>query len=183
MTDNTKATIAAAPFDDPRADLVLESSDGTLFHVHAIVLSLASPIFADMFNLPQPAAGQPTTHAGVPTVCVAESAHTLGLLLRWCYPIAAPPFAALDDIRLLLETARKYGIDLPAGAIAYALQGMLNRDPLGVFCVAVGHGLAETARVAARATLQHPFVRLDSPQLQYIPVKPYQQLMGYHAAC
>ncbi|KAI0037504.1 hypothetical protein FA95DRAFT_1506898, partial [Auriscalpium vulgare] len=52
--DNRNTPVAAAPFDDPHTDIILQSSDGTLFHVHKVILSLASPVFSDMLRLAQP---------------------------------------------------------------------------------------------------------------------------------
>ena len=46
--------LAEAPFDDARADLILESSDEVHFRIFQSFLSLASPVFTDMFNIPSP---------------------------------------------------------------------------------------------------------------------------------
>ncbi|OJT03115.1 hypothetical protein TRAPUB_6303 [Trametes pubescens] len=51
---------ASAPFDRDDADLILRSSDNIDFHVHRIILTLASPVFAGMFTTPQP----PDTNSG-----------------------------------------------------------------------------------------------------------------------
>lgn len=58
----TDTTTAEAPFNHPDADVILETKEEidsrvlvTQFRVHKIFLSLASPIFASMFSLPQPA--------------------------------------------------------------------------------------------------------------------------------
>jgi len=56
-------------FDAPDTDAVLLSSDGKEFHVHRLILSLASPVFRGMFSLPQPT--EPTSQ--IPTIDVAES--------------------------------------------------------------------------------------------------------------
>ena len=45
--------LAFAPFvDDARADLILQSADKVHFRVFKIILSLASPVFADIFSMP-----------------------------------------------------------------------------------------------------------------------------------
>ncbi|KAI0045000.1 hypothetical protein FA95DRAFT_1453039, partial [Auriscalpium vulgare] len=73
----------------------------------------------------------------------------LDLMLRWCYPVASPPLAELEDIRLLLETTRKYSISVPNGAVVHALKDTVHRDPLGVFCISVLYSLEDMAAAAA----------------------------------
>lgn len=41
-------------YDDPDAELILESSDGVRFAIHPIILRLASDVFAGMLSIPQP---------------------------------------------------------------------------------------------------------------------------------
>ena len=61
-----------------RSDLTLVSSDGVHFHVNSVVLSDASPIFADLFTIPQPA----SSDAGsTPEVAMSEATEELELLL------------------------------------------------------------------------------------------------------
>ena len=48
---------AAFPFDEGDADATLRTSDNVEFGVHRVILSLASPIFKDMFSMPQPQTG------------------------------------------------------------------------------------------------------------------------------
>ena len=43
---------ASEPFDHAKADIILRSSDNIDFHVFKLFLSLASPFFEDMFNIP-----------------------------------------------------------------------------------------------------------------------------------
>ncbi|KAI0044344.1 hypothetical protein FA95DRAFT_1562344 [Auriscalpium vulgare] len=50
----------------------------------------------------QPRTGQPITQADISTVFLQR----VRIPLRWCYPVTASPLAALDDIRLLPETAQ-----------------------------------------------------------------------------
>ncbi|KAJ7627871.1 hypothetical protein B0H17DRAFT_901672, partial [Mycena rosella] len=66
-----------SPFDDPNADAILRSSDDIDFHVHRIVLSLASPFFRQMLSLPQA-----ETEPSVAILPVSESALVLDRALR-----------------------------------------------------------------------------------------------------
>ena len=56
--------LAEAPFDDAKADLILRSSDEVPVHfrVFKIILSLASPVFADMFSMPSPSTPSEKPH-------------------------------------------------------------------------------------------------------------------------
>ena len=47
---------AQPPFDKLSADVILRSSDRVDFRVHRTILVEASPVFSDMFSLPQPTA-------------------------------------------------------------------------------------------------------------------------------
>ena len=71
-------------FDDGNVILVAEES---LFRVHRGVLSRHSPVFKDMFAVPQPAADAlaSDTVDGCPTVNVSDSTHDLKQLLLVIY--------------------------------------------------------------------------------------------------
>ena len=101
-------TLVDAPFDDTRADVILRSSDGVDFRVFRIILSLASPIFADMFSIPQPAARE--FHAGPQVVTLSEDSKALDLVLRHLYPMEHPTEIELRDACILIEFARKYEV-------------------------------------------------------------------------
>jgi len=57
IADRLPAPIVDAkhPFDDPKADVILRSSDNVDFRCYKLLLAFASPSFFEgMFNLPQP---------------------------------------------------------------------------------------------------------------------------------
>ena len=60
-------------FDAPDADAILRSSDGKEFRVHRLILGLTSPIFKDMFGLPQPT----DFPSQIPSIDVSESSDIL----------------------------------------------------------------------------------------------------------
>ena len=101
-------TLVDAPFDDTRVDVILRSSDGVDFRVFRIILSLASPIFADMFSIPQPAASE--FHAGPQVVTLSEDSKALDFVLRHLYPMEHPTEIKLRDTCILIEFARKYKV-------------------------------------------------------------------------
>ena len=174
--------LAKAPFDDPRADLILRSSDGVNFHVIKVILSLASPIFADMFTLPSPPASQ-NPNGDPTTVLCSEDAETLDLALRHCYPIRSPDVAKLRDARVLLEFARKYQVDLLEPSLTRFLTDTIERDPVGVYALAAAYECQDIAAKALRSSLALPIYLLQSPELQYSSTEQFQVLIHYHILC
>ena len=173
--------LANAPFDDVRADLTLESSDGVHFRIFKIILSLASPIFADMFSIAQPTSE--TVH-GVPTaVPVSEDSKALDLSLRHLYPVSSPTRVELREARILAEFARKYQVDGLKSVIARYLTDAIEDDPIGVYAIAVTYGFNDSGAKAARTTLKLPISRLQPPQVQCITTELYGELIQDHIAC
>ncbi|KAI0056150.1 hypothetical protein BV25DRAFT_1832532 [Artomyces pyxidatus] len=177
---------AAAPFDDEHADIILRSSDDVDFRVHKLILRLASPIFSDMFSLPSPVptslAADETRH-GLPVVKLAEDANTLDFILRWSYPVATPKVAELRTITLILDAARKYGIDALYASLAADLSRAVDSDALGVFAVATSFGLEVVAALAAVHSLALPLELLDSAELSHLSIYSYNKLLQYRFAC
>lgn len=180
-------TPARAPFDDPRADLVLRSSDGVNFHVFKVVLSLASSVFADMFTLPPPpplpASASQSSSDEPPVVSLPEDAETLDLALRHCYPIRSPEVVRLRDARILLEFARKYQVELLEPSLTRFLTDTIERDPVGVYALAAAYECRDIAAKALRSSLTLPIYLLQSPELQYSTTEQYQALIHYHILC
>ena len=90
-----------APFDDKDADIIFRSSDHVDFHLYKVVVAAASPVLRDMITLP--------TETTAPQVVeLTETARTLEHVFRFCGPVAFPDITTVDDIRAVLEAARKY---------------------------------------------------------------------------
>ena len=103
-----------APFDsDLRADVILVSSDGHRFRVRKAILTFVSPIFDDMFSLPQPndTIGGLRLGDGLPVVNLSETGTVIDALLRHCYPTLSQSLED-EDIIAVFSAATKYGIDL-----------------------------------------------------------------------
>ncbi|KAI0305970.1 hypothetical protein B0F90DRAFT_1613499, partial [Multifurca ochricompacta] len=173
--------IAKAPFDDSRADIILRSSDSVNFRVFKIILSLASSVFADMFNIPPPASQKSSEE--LPVVTLSENSEALDLALRHCYPIQSPELVKLHDARILLEFARKYQVDLLSSTLKHFLTDNMERDPVGVYVLAGMYEYQNIAKDAARSTLKLPISRLQSPELQYATAEQHQLLIQYYVSC
>lgn len=143
--------------DDPRlpADLVIRTRDGVSFHVHKIILGVASPAFAAMFINFQNSPAHAQDSAEEP-LALEEDARTLDALFRICYPVEDPVLDQAQDIFNVLSAARKYMMDHATAFCRRALRGpkFLAGSPFDVFTIAAHFGFEEEARVAALETLQ-----------------------------
>ncbi|TFY82478.1 hypothetical protein EWM64_g1530 [Hericium alpestre] len=168
---------AGAPFNDSTADVILRSSDNVSFHVHKVILSLASPFFRDMISIPQSTSGSDFSIVGeeaerLPIVDVTEDARTLETILRYCYPVEWPTVTQLSDVRLILEAAQKYDLDAAYKLGVASLKSCIDQDVLGVFAIACRCKLNDVCVAAARQFLQHTLITLDSEELDYTPGAP-----------
>ncbi|PIL24646.1 hypothetical protein GSI_12530 [Ganoderma sinense ZZ0214-1] len=149
VSDATAPTIARHPFNQPSADITLRSSDRVDFYVYGPILSQVSPVFADMFSLPQPSSVSRAAIADRPVVDVTEDSRALERLLRLCYPIRKEKLEKLGDIVPVLHAAMKYDMEWPIYLLTTDLQEIVPRSPLKVWAVACRCGLEDLAQDAA----------------------------------
>ncbi|KAJ6531173.1 hypothetical protein B0H19DRAFT_855010, partial [Mycena capillaripes] len=172
---------AQAPFNS--GDVILRSSDGVDFRVHRIVLSLASPVFASMFTLPQPG-----SEPDVPSIPMPESAITLDSMLRFWYPGAEPaPAKTFDELKDVLEILiSKYDVQSVAHTAQAYLQKYRETHPVAVYSIACNYGWEDLARDAAWDSLKLPLrvFDYDAPsELNNITGRAYHRLLQYHHLC
>lgn len=184
---------ASAPFDNSDADVILRSSDNVDFRVFKVLLSIASPVFKDMFKLPQAATGHndDDTKDGLPIVQMAEGSKTLETIFTMCYPmtlvnpiVAAPE--ELEDVKLLLEAALKYDVAMVEERARTWLISprFLKRDPVMIYVIACQWNLENEARVAARYTVG--YAMLDKPlekELDMMTIREFRALLIYIRRC
>lgn len=199
-TNRARPTIAEHPFDDISADIILRTCDDTKFYVHQLILSMASPIFRDMFVVGQSSVSGEDSggNAAKPVVLITEDSAVIDRLLRFCYPVA-DPVVPLEELPEVMEAARKYDI----GFIFEALKGTLYRDelfyPLQVYAIAARFALEDLAASAAKSrkwSLKHRpdsdvgFYDAESfdqtregrcyvPEMDHIPARSYRHLIDY----
>ncbi|KAJ7459705.1 hypothetical protein FB451DRAFT_982292, partial [Mycena latifolia] len=179
------------PFDDTAADVIIQSSDNVRFYVYKLILSLASPIFADMFALPQPQQKNDIDHDRDPhpVVRVSESSEVLHRLLSFCDPRCTPTWGSIEDIPMMLEVADKYCLDKMTrhlGNILMLATPYIEKEPMKIFAVAVRYHLPDVARLAAKFTLQLTWeeqLDRDTPELKHIQAIALRQLNTYQLAC
>ena len=173
--------LAEAPFDDAQADLILQSSDEVQFRVFKNILSLTSPIFTDMFSIPSPPSQNP--HDEIQVVPVSEDSIALDVALRHIYPVRNPKGDTLHFASILAEFARKYQVDALDTFITSYLTESVERDPVGVYSIAVTYGYNSIGTNAARLCRNLPFSGLQSPYLGCISAEHISELHRYHVAC
>ncbi|KAI5980460.1 hypothetical protein F5J12DRAFT_732678 [Pisolithus orientalis] len=136
--------LALPPFDHVKADVILRSSDGVDFRIFRLFLSLASPFFETLLDLPQPSEETDTDMEikdGLPVIPVSEDSKTLDSLLRFCYPCTLAEDPVLEDFRELiyvLDAAKKYSLDAIQQAVRKSLfiPKILEMNSLCCFAVA-----------------------------------------------
>ncbi|KAF7975463.1 hypothetical protein HWV62_9485 [Athelia sp. TMB] len=141
------ATAVLPMFNDENADMIVRSSDGVCFHVHAFIMSLCVPIFETMSTLPQvPAASTTVASASTsfvpPVVDVSEASETVQQFLQLCYPtIANPNVDSLECVQALLEMATKYDTDAIKERVAKFLEIFISHHALRVYAIAYRYQL------------------------------------------
>ncbi|KAK0438067.1 hypothetical protein EV421DRAFT_1714639 [Armillaria borealis] len=181
---DTATTIASFPFNDMGADLILRSSDGVDFYVHKPLLSLASPIFRDMFDIGQ---ATQTFQGGIPVVQMSEDSNVLHKLLVWCDPrsVPLPGQFTIDDISRVLSLTDKFMMEGIAGRVAMLLSEYVEKQPAHVYALAYrGRGSwgVELMRAAAWQTLKSDFPH-HTRVFDDIPANALMRLYEYRIDC
>ena len=175
------------PFDRLDADLIIRSCDQVDFHVHKVVLGIASVVFEDMFTAPGPPPHE--KEQGVPVITLTEDSKTLHHLLTAIYPVDPIISGTIEDALFLLATCQKYEMD----STAYCVRSLLKerKPPLvtvfnsfRAYGIASRYHLKEEALLAARLTLERPMnFNACSEDLRFISGADLFRLWGYHNEC
>ena len=184
------ATLADPPFNDPEGDLIIRSSDNVDFIVHKWLLAYASPVFKDMFLLPQQGiVGESDVKDGKPIVATTETADIWRTLLAFIYPSwisAAPELNSLEDALAVLQPSVKYMMEGVEKKIRAALVSphIVDANPVRVFASACQHRLYAEARIAAKKTLRLPLLgRPYINEFENITAGTLHRLQEYHQEC
>ena len=173
-----------SPFDKA-GEVILRSSDHQNFHIHRIILSLASPVFGAMFSLPQPEeladGDQTASQKSPPVIDVMENSFTLDVLLRQCYPVAKPFLEDLECVEHVLAAALKYEMSVAIQAMSELLvsKTIITENPLRVFFTACKYGLKREALTAAKASLRYDIDDVYLPDMEQVPTGYYFRLLKF----
>eukprot|EP00920_Eleutheroschizon_duboscqi_P033036 GHVT01079685.1.p1 GENE.GHVT01079685.1~~GHVT01079685.1.p1 ORF type:complete len:333 (+),score=19.08 GHVT01079685.1:328-1326(+) len=180
---------AKAPFNDLGGDILVRSCDHVQFRVHKFLLSLASPIFEDMFSIPLPPAS-PDTNIDLPVVDLTETSSTIRNILYFCYPLCkvgpVPPITSLSGLSDALEATKKYEMLEAHKFLLASLRDpiFLQQEPLRVFAIASQEGSEPDARLAIDYMLsQGMFVEDPFPELKLLDGEVIYKLLRYHKQC
>jgi hypothetical protein len=185
------STIAEYPFNDSSADLTLRSSEGTSFLVRRSMISLASPVFDDMFGLPLVGDNE---HSERLVIDLPETNRELRLLLEWCDPRVIPqcplPFLDIPD---LLRVADKYQVSSIPYRVLPQLSHYIPQQPFRIYLIAcrylsvsgpIGQFVLTLAKESAKkwvAQKAHP--SMNYPELEFVSAKRLQALYIYRDTC
>ena len=181
---------AKAPFDHAAADIILRSSDNIDCRFFKLFLSLGSPFFKTLFNIPQPteAGEDQEIKDGLAVVPVTEDSKTLDALLRFCYPCTLaedPIIEELKDALDILEAAIKYSLDVIEKKARQAITNpqILAAEPMRCFVIAHRGRLLEETLLAAKSTLTQPLIPSWFQEIELITTTDLLWLLTYHLRC
>lgn len=121
------------------------------FRVHKFILSLASPVFKDMFAIPQPPGQNHNEQPDVPIIAVSDSPHVMDTILRLIYPgVELPKIPNISALVALFSTADKYNITsiypILRQSLKAFLPGLWSGDALRLYVIACRFGFLEEAK-------------------------------------
>lgn len=191
LDSQTPTPCASPPFDHDKADVILRASDNIDFRVFKLFLSLASPFFETLFDLPQPSVEMNTDAEikdGLPVIPVSEDSNTLDPLLRFCYPCTLADDPVLENFRdvvNILEAAKKYSLDTIERTVCKSLFNpkILETNSLRCFAIACRTRMQDECVLAARYALREPLVPVWFEEIELITSTELLALLTYHRKC
>jgi len=132
------------------ADVILCSADGQEFCAHKSILSIASPVFSNMFTFPQPPSSKPSL---LPVVDMYETGDVLDAFLLCLYPVQKPVVKDFEMLEALVAAAKKYETEVVIRLVGswLVVPETLKEDPLRVYAIArTSRALLDQANAAAK---------------------------------
>ena len=173
-------------FNTLDGDIILrdQGSPNRDFRVHKIVLSLASPVFKDMFSLPQPRSDalEAKGDADIRVVDMTDPPQALALVLKLIYPFIPPNIENLDLLVEDLIIADKYNIEGVRARLRVRLTKFADEDPLRVYAIASRFGFDEEAEAVSplTTTTYLPALTELPDDFKYVPAPAYHKLVVLH---
>ena len=162
----------------PGADVILRASGGKEFPAHKLILSLASPVFRDMFSVPQ---SPPTESSQLPVIDLTDPPETLKNFLQIIYPTRNPLIDDAETLASVLRTADKYGAQAALNAHKDYLPLMyIDSPPIHKYAILCACGREKEAEAAARCVSFASLASLNShPLLRVMTIEHYQRLIRF----
>lgn len=137
------------------------------FRVHKFILSLASPIFKDIFALPQPPTNTSSEQHQPPVIDIQEPPEVLDIILRFVYPgVELPKIGDQSTIITLLSAADKYNIASMYPTLRENLKASLSPRGGGflAYVAACRFGFPEVIKEAARVSTTRSLTYARNPE-------------------
>ena len=176
-TTDIPTRTASSPFDREDADLIVRTSDGIDFCVHAPVLSVASPVLDGILSTGMGVILDPD---GRQVLRLPEASDVIEPLLKLCYPVTRPPLRSLRQIRDVLNAATSYDIQVVGEMLETRLVTYAEQFPLQVYAIACRNNLENAARTAAEYAVRKPFWETYHHDIEYITAGAYWRLLAYY---
>jgi hypothetical protein len=184
------------PYDRTDADIIICSSDGIHFRFYKDLLCFLSPIFRDMFSLPQGFLqdGDITQQTALemkddlPVVAFTEEARAIYEMLRVSFPTLQAPNLTNIPVNpiTLLRMGDKFEIPfiMQHAKDIIHLEITQSESPMRAYTLACRGGLEAEARLAAKKYLEGPLIRPPpiDPALEMTAIE-YHRLLDYHMKC
>ncbi|KAH8985602.1 hypothetical protein EDB86DRAFT_2958116 [Lactarius hatsudake] len=173
--------------DTGEADIIVRTSDLANFLVHKSVLASSSPVFRDMFALPNPS--NDGMIDGLPVVDISEDSELVRSLITIIYPVPSEIPASYDKILALLAAAQKYEMD----AVQSTIRAEVTRGPsltldgaevFRAYAIASSSGLGPEMEMTACLTLDQPmtFKHLGT-ELRSFEGRALRELVRFREQC
>ena len=167
-------------FNWPDGDVILRThgSDSRDFQVHKLILSLASPVFKDMFAIPQPSS---ETSSNVDIVDVTDAPRPLELILQFIYPSTPPVIDSLTLLSEVLILADKYDIEAARSRLRPTLV-KFEAEPLRAYAIACRLGYKDEMKATSAHTLSinlPALVQLPD-EFEFVSAADYHRLIRLH---
>lgn len=168
-------------FAAPNADIVLRSSEGTLYRIHSHTLRTSSGLFRSMLSLPQPE----TDLIDTGYIPIHEPDAVLERLLRLLCGLPIPKWGSCEEIERVLTLAENLDCPGPISMIRLAITSpeVLLSDPLRLYAISTHFGWKSEAKLASTHTLSLNLYDIaHAPALNQLSSKDLLPLLALHRA-
>ncbi|KAK7030463.1 hypothetical protein VNI00_014048 [Paramarasmius palmivorus] len=171
-----------AQFNSPDADIVLRSTEGTLYRIPSFVLRTTSGFFSSMLSLP----GATSDHTDDHPIPIPHSDRVVEIVLLMLSGLEIPPLHTLsyDHIEEILNLTETWDTPGPQSIIRSGLTApaFLNQ-PLRLYAISSHFGWEHELKLASKYTLDMDlYAQEHQPALQRLSSQYLLALFNLHRA-
>ena len=194
-SDNASCKSCYHPlFSFPDSDVVLRSTEGTLYRLHSYTLRRSSGLFDTMFSLPQHKKTCRLSHnlhystsndaRLYPDILdVYEADFPMEEVLKLIYGVLAPLRSSFDEIEAILALAEKWDTQGPIAILrsAFSSSQFIDQCPIRCYVLSKHYGWDYEARLASTRTLTlNLFDPIHAHSLDQLSSKDLGLLVNLH---